>query len=617
MFAPSGNDSIRYRLNLYPDENIRSGATVCATPLCRTRYRLRYHRIKSLPLLSLTLAALCLRVCAPTAAIASGKAAPIILALVSDVSFDDLQTGRPAATLQPLAKQGMLALLEPAYRGQPTEASTYLSIGAGVPIAAPSSGGKAVIEAGLKRTMAEVAEDAYPFTGRESVVVAQGYRRRYGEYPPLHSVALHLGLPALRSGQFDASAASAIGALGDAFRKANLRIAVYGDWRAVSVGMDHQGAVYQGTLRNFDPEEIVRTAQETDLIIVNAPTLWQLRQCVAVIKQQEGVKEINLIIAAVFPNRTMPKNMNHQKSPGFLIGVGPAFTPGTVPVSPTMRLPGMVSSLDIAPTVASMVGTLLPGGSGVSLVGVRKDIEKDAFSALMRLNQQIVVRDRILPLVRSILIAASLLALLPFLLAIAVRKRALYSIAQFTLRFVASLPFAFLVMGMIAPEKIPVYLLGTAGIAAGLAFCAMAFRRVCVSPLSILLLLSSVTIAADMFWGQQWLYHSALYDPKLSVVALSTAYAGLGMASFLCGIGLFFFFGRRPGIWHSVGGGVIIGCLALSQIGATGASHIWDIRSSLLAFSLLIVIIACMDSLCAYLLLTMEQKESASLSATS
>lgn len=552
---------------------------------------------------------LCLLSAVSAGARGEGGRAPVALLLVSGLGYEDLKEGRPAATLRPLTKKGMPALLEPSAAGELTEAAAYLSVGAGAPVAAPESGGKTITEGGLTRTMAEVAQDVYPFAGVEAEVVARGYRRRYGEYPPLESVVVDLGVPALRDGRNDAATPARIGALGYALKKARLRVAVYGDWRAISVGMDERGAVYAGSLRPIAPENLEAAIRASDVTIVNAATPRTLRMYVAALK---NAPDINLLIAAIAPSFAVSVKPVRWASPGFLLGVGPAFVAESVPVSLTTHLPGLVSALDIAPTVAALSGASFDGGAGSSLMTAQKIKTSDSLASLTTLARQIKMRDKALRPVRLSATILASLGLSAMVLTVLFRRQWVYRVTQLFFWFVASLPVALLVAGVLAPSPIGIYLTVTALLAAGAALGALTVRRLPFSALAIPFLLTAGVILLDCLTGQTLLYRSAMFEGGISEGNLSAAYLALGIASGVGGVGLMALGERSRRIVFGIAMG-LAGCyMALREMGFFTGIGLLEHATLPIAVCGLVIIVVFIEMLCASSLSTMEQNELAS-----
>ena len=467
----------------------------------------------------------------PVHAQRSGKSAPVVLILVSGLTYADLDAGRAAGGLEPLAEKGMLALLDPSVIGEPSEAAAYLTTGAGVPIMAQAFTGQMISEAGLKRPLAEVAEDAFPLSGREGAIVAKGYEKRFGVAPPNGAAAVHLSLPPLKQGQPDRTRGSSIANLGEELRKAKKSVAIYGDWRALLVGMDKQGVAYLGDLRYFSPAQMKSVLGGADVTIISLQPR-ELRQCIGALREASG---INLIVASVAP--PLKEGGYEWVAPGFLLAVGPSFTPKTLPLSLSKRLYGYVSATDIAPTIASLAnaGTIV-GSDGHSLTAAQTITASAPIHTLSTLYRQITLRDKAASDARWYGMILAMSGLLVTLIGFLRRHPMIQALGRAVLCAVAAYPLALLVTGFIAPLHVWIYLALALAIAATPAIASFFLAlRVEFSLLAPILLLTAAVAAVDIFYSQTLLYRSALLDSAASPLFLS---GGLAYSAFAASLTL-------------------------------------------------------------------------------
>ena len=474
---------------------------------------------------------LCLCVEGPTQAQINRRIAPVALVLVSNLTYADLSPGGAAAGLDSLAENGMIALLDPNVAGEPSEAAAFLTVGAGVPLMAQAFTGIMIPEAGIKRPLAEVAEDAFPLQGREGTLVAASYAKRYGSPPPAEAVAVHLSLSALIKGQSEKALGNALGGLGERLRRAGKTVAVYGDWRAMLVGMDRQGVAYAGDLRYFYPQRLKSVVGETDVTIVNL-TPRELRQCTGALRSLQGV---NVIVAAVAP--PLAEGGYEWTAPGFLIASGPSFPPKSLPLSASKHLYGFVAATDIAPTLVSLAdaGTL-PASFGRSLTTVQTTGSDAPVHALSTLYRQITLRDKAAQNARWSGVILLMGALLTTLLAFLWRRPLSRLLARALLCAVASYPLALLITGFIAPMHLRNYL----ALALVLALFPAALnlyslRRFSFSLTPVVLLITAAVAAGDIAFGQTLLYRSTLLDTAAQPLFLA---GGVNYVVFTAGLGL-------------------------------------------------------------------------------
>ncbi|MES2465013.1 MAG: hypothetical protein V4671_30990, partial [Armatimonadota bacterium] len=225
---------------------------------------------------------------------------PTLVLLASDLSWDDLRPDGPLSDVRQIAAAGSVAALNTAVSGEATEAAAYLSVGAGERMAAHGERGRKIFLDTLPLTIADIAAQVYPANGPEGSAVRPVYFRRFGAPPPQDAVGLALGVPTLERTQPSQSRVPLVGVLGDTLRRGGRRVAVFGDWRAVLVGIDRKGAVYQGSvLKEMTPSLLPTAVHESDVVIasVSGPKALRLLIRAVVPLLQSGA--FNLLIASV------------------------------------------------------------------------------------------------------------------------------------------------------------------------------------------------------------------------------------------------------------------------------------------------------------------------------
>jgi hypothetical protein len=424
-----------------------------------------------------------------------------------------------------------------AVSGEATEAAAYLSVGAGERMVAPDRTSPILYEAGIPRTVADVATEAYRAKGPEGVPVSQTYRRRFGDYPPLAAVAVHIGLPALLKAQPTSSRAALVGALGDTLRRAGRRVVVCGDWQAVLVGMDRRGAIMAGRVpAQIGPTQFPGLLNQSDVLVVSADTPWRLRLYARALLPLATDGRVNLLIASVAP--PLVPHQGKWETLGFLIGVGPEFAPHSVLTSGTTRTRGLVANVDIAPTILALEDMPpFPEGAGRAITSV--EAPAGAWAVVDRLDRQVTAASKAaLPVYVGyglFAIGSGLLALL----ALVLRSRPLATVTRFLLLTASAVPLALLPVGINAPPHVSEYAAMTVGSAVALsAICLLIESIWHTSAFGLLLTATALVVAADATLGAPLVSHSLLsayYLAGIRFYGVGNEYMGYAIGCALVG----------------------------------------------------------------------------------
>jgi hypothetical protein len=462
---------------------------------------------------------------------------PTLVLLASNLSYQDLQPGGELEPVRELATHGSIALLDTSVMGEATEAAAYLSLSAGRPVTVPGETGPTVIEGGITRTLAELAEDAFPAIRNEGNVVCATYRRRYGYYPPLRATIVHISLPALFKTQWDAEAARHIGSLGDCLQAAGRKVTVFGDWRAALVGMDHRGVIMDGYIpAGLSSRQVPALLQKTDVLILSTEDERELRRYVRAVLPLVRADRIDVMVVAPAPERMADRR--RWARPGFVIGAGRSFPENSVFVSDTTGQRGYVSNRDIAPTIARLQNTgPMAGASGAPLRSVLSDGAGDRLSRIDR-----EVRAGALS-ARPVLIACGVLSGLCLAFAFLVIALQLFPFAtpaRFGLLLIAAFPLALLPASASAASHIWEYgmvvLSGAALLAVSAGTGGVYFRR---SPLALLFVITAAFLLADVLVGLRLIPRSALSGIPLTGVPwvrLTAPYLGILLGCILTAV---------------------------------------------------------------------------------
>lgn len=482
-----------------------------------------------------------------------------IILLTSGLSWDDMSDDGPLQDVRRLAQSGGVALLNPAVSGEATEAAAFLSVGAGERMAAPETGGPVLWEAGIPRSVSDLAQEVYTIQKREGQIAGLTYRRRMGRYPPPNAAVIHVGLGPLKNAQPTPSRAALVGALGNALRKGGRTVAVWGDWRATLVGMDGAGVVPAGsTLDDFDSKTLkgllhttlTSLMKQSDVLIISTSDVRAFRVFVRALSPLARQGRANVLVVSAAP--PLEGKAKKWDAFGFIVGAGPYFhapsgdstLPGLL-VSPTTRTPGLIANVDIAPTVCILQNVspqLLGGEAGRPIAYQTRIGGKGAFAFLDRFDRQ--ARATTSAAVPT-LIGWGLLAFVAAFAALggaALGSAWIVDVAQLWLLTAAAMFLALLPVGVVAPPNAAAYAMLTLTIAAGVVLAAYGtglwLKR---SPLGLVFAVTVLAIAVDAAVGSPLVSHSALSGYFLSGVrfyGVGNEYMGVLIGAMLAACGL-------------------------------------------------------------------------------
>lgn len=474
----------------------------------------------------------------------------LILLAPPGVTYDDL---RPTSTVSEMRKkfaaEGSVALLNPAVAGEPTDEAAYLSLGAGERLSAQDHTSPRLEEAGVPRTVADMAQEAYTLKCNEGPAARAVYERRFGSPIPADAAVAHVGVPALRDHQTTAHRAAQIGALGDALKRAGRRVAVYGDWPAALVGMDSAGIVPGGSIyRAIGPKQITAALLHADVAIISAQDKYVLKLYTRAALPLGRRGQVDVLLVAPAPVRT-PGETQWARL-GWVIALGPDFPPGSVLTSPTTHTPGLVANVDIAPTILALqnAGTL-PGTAGRPLYAIPA---RSNWGILSRLDAQATATAKssayLMVTYAAFAIGSGMLAL------IALRRRnaTLRIVAQWGLLISAAVLLSLLPTGWLAPSEISRYIATVFGIAGLLALAAFYTGRwLRLPPVALLFAAVTLTVMVDACFGSP-LVQRAINNflPGIRFYGIGNEYLGIVLGASLTCVGLFALPRRlHPFVW--------------------------------------------------------------------
>jgi hypothetical protein len=462
---------------------------------------------------------------------------PTVFLLASNLTWADLRPDGPLHDLRQLAETGSIALLNTAVSGEATEAAAFLSIGAGERVAAPGTRGPRIAVEDVPLTVADIAAEVYPAKGLEGNAVRPVYYRRFGRNSPQEAIGLAMGLPTLERIQPSPSRIPLLGALGEALQNGGRKIAVFGDWRSVLVGMDRKGAVYQGSvITEVLPNQLPQTLSKTDVVIASVSGPRALRRLTRTIAPLVQQGDINLIVVNGAP--PISDTTGKWSRLGWIVAVGPDFPSHTVLTSATTRTPGLVANVDIAPTILALQDlSPFSGGAGHKMQTIPSS---DSFKTLDRLDRQTIAA-----------VNAAGPLLIPYgVLAIGITLASLVCLwfgvgkapARFGLLVISAVLLALLPVGYIAPVNPWYYSLSVLGLSLILSLAAnLLGARFHLSPIGLLFSVLAAVICIDAVLGSPLVSSDLLSDFYLTGIrfyGLGNEYTGFLLGAVMTGWGL-------------------------------------------------------------------------------
>ena len=290
---------------------------------------------------------------------------PVIVVVADFLSLDDLVTAGPNTSH--LMQRGAIALVNTGPDHRQASEARYLAMAAGF--------------------RAEPPRDDASFHRSDEVVqgrtAAEVYESRMGRSAPKGS-AVCLGLPRLlRANNQPAFRAESIGLVGDAFHKAGLRTAVIGNsdtfekqGRASALlAMDRNGVVDAGLFESSVlGGSVARLVRDHALVVVDFGDFNRLEAARDDMTDQaygkarlRCLRDLDLLLGRLSglratlilcsPSRAQTKGRWSNLTP--MLVYTDEGRPGLL-VSATTRTPGLISNIDIAPTIIHSAGLEVP-----------------------------------------------------------------------------------------------------------------------------------------------------------------------------------------------------------------------------------------------------------------
>ena len=424
----------------------------------------------------------------------------VTVILANYLSLDDLVSAGP--NLRSLMNDGAVGLMNTGYRVKYPDVR-YLTLGTG-------------IKPNGANGMAVCYETQEQVDGK---LAGEVYRSQTGKVAPQGSVVCLGFSRILRANQKPPFRMEAIGLLGDSFHEAGLKTTVIGsrdadekNRRAGFIAMDRNGLVdshrmsAQGLLviepADFNSLEDMRELLSKQAYQVQrTKALRNLDNLIGQIRPHAGA----LIVCSPCP---VVADKGFQTDLAPIILLRPKGMKGLL-TSGTTRTDGLISNMDVAPTILSQANLPIPdfvAGRPAQVLASAKPIEE-----LRRMDQVVTQEYRIrIPVLAAIGVLAILAAtMMEITLG---RKRAARAVLQPIFLFLLSLPASLLIVDGFRIVGVGTYLIALVATASAIAALAYAVFRASklASPLPIIHGTTAFLILGDVFTGSHLLQRSML-----------------------------------------------------------------------------------------------------------
>ena len=446
---------------------------------------------------------------------------PIVVILANYLTLDDLVSAGP--NVRSLINDGAVGLMNTGYRIKSPDAP-YLILGTG-------------IQAGRVNGMAECYKTDELVGG---IPAGEVYHAQTGKTPPKGSVVCLGFARILRANQKPPFRADAIGLLGDSFHEAHLRTAVIAanPNMAAFVAMGRNGLVDS-------------TASDADLIVIEPPDFNKLENMRELLSKRaydlektRCLRNLDDLIARI--RHTGATMIVCSPCP---VQADKGFKPDLAPIvlfqphgkkglltSGTTRTDGLITNMDVAPTILSQASLPVPGfviGRPASVITSSNPIGR------LRRMEQVVTQEYKIRI--PTLAAIGVLAILSgtILETSLVRRKGVRTAMIPILLFLLSLPAALLITDGFRIIGVVRYVLGLILITAAIATLSYAVSRLTgrrVSPLPIVQGMTALLILGDVFTGSRLLQWSIVTCNQICGIryyGLGNEYMGLLVASAL------------------------------------------------------------------------------------
>lgn len=463
----------------------------------------------------------------------------VVLLIADRVSLSDLLEGK---NLKKLAEEGCVGLLNTRTAKLIIPSSTYLTIGCGTYADGGAYGNEAF-------SSQEIVDRLTGLTAGEI------FKHRTGIVPTDKSV-VNLGIADIIKRNADLPSSIAPGLLGKALKQSGLKVAVLGNAdlsgnkvhrEVVLIAMDEEGMVsgdvssalnlkdtsFPGGYRTDYETLLIKVGEflkEADFLVIETgdtsrvdsqadltseavlsaektEAINRLDEFVGLLLKKLDLEKTLVMVVSPTPSRTMLKE-KARLTPLIISGLD--FKEGVLS-SETTRRNGIVTNLDIAPTVLSFLGANIPYQmSGRPIFAVS---QKDAIPYLLSLNVRATaiyqVRNPVLATFVVFVVASILLSLFAFFLKRRGKTFKKSLLSRILLLWALSFPFAFLFQ----PPFVAASPWGAAlfSFVIALAFAGTVFlmsKEATLSPIIVITMITSLALLGDTLFGSKLMLQS-------------------------------------------------------------------------------------------------------------
>lgn len=518
----------------------------------------------------------------------SGNRCKVYILLVDQLTWDDLLDSRYSA-LYRIFRQGAVALMNTRTGGVTNSINAAVTIGASSRGLGTANAGQAFDSSTFLRVVSDVSNSGELFEaagmdhgqdqGASSGKASAIYRRRTGLQP--RGQIVNLAIAEIQARNRSIPFTVVPGALGSTLREANIDVAYLGNGdtdtpqrHLTAAFMDKQGQIPKGSVdlplakdavfpfgvrTDYDTlwDMTKRYSSSTDLVVLELSDLARLSTAQNLYSQAQVTVLRSLALSHI--DRFVQRLTSWMDPGDFMVLLvptppssqlrrGDSLTPlvlwrpnGTsgLLVSPSTRRPGLVTNLDVAPTLLNLYGVPAPDtmyGRLASVKAVNNPVER-----LLKMRDQIVAtslqRRSILKQLVYVNIGLYLAAIVFILFA--ELPRWVGWILGLMLPAAMGMPFALLVLPVLnrqSPGSASTWAILIASLVAGAAW---AVGRHPVKLASVIALVTAGAILADTFTGNHLVMNSILgYDPMggARFYGIGNEYMGVLVGAAITGI---------------------------------------------------------------------------------
>ncbi|MCK4777122.1 MAG: hypothetical protein KAS39_02020, partial [Actinomycetia bacterium] len=493
-----------------------------------------------------------------------------ILIVVDRVTYNELFS---SGKITQLAKNSSTGLLNVKSGYSYNPASSYLTIGTGARVKA--------------RTFLGLALNTEEYFQEEKISAAQEYFQKTHLNAPVNGI-VNLKIASIFRENLKGQSETSLGVLGDILKENGMKIAVLGNADSLSIpnkisyhreaaliGMDHTGRIFQGDVgKSFWLEDMafpgnLRTdfgnllkksrqmLKETDLLIIETGDVTRIENLYSTLWEQvireektEAISRIGKFIDELLygldPQNTLAIILSPSPSTEAIkekntltpiVIWGSSFS-NSLLFSKSTKRPGVISSIDIAPTILSFLGLETED----FLIGypIEPREKKDFFEYSSTLYEQISFIEKLrTPFLKGYITLVVIVLILSTILLLFPSPYIPTQIVQFFIIWVLSFPFALLLISLFLPFSNVLFIFYILIITFSVSMFAFSLKKNVIGPVISISVLTSLALVLDIIVGSPLMQKSILgYSPVIGAryYGLGNEYMGVLIGSSIIGI---------------------------------------------------------------------------------